>query len=342
MQFAIFDHLDRRDEPLHDFYDDRMKLAAAAERLGFYAYHIAEHHGTPLGMAPSPSVFLAALAQRTSTIRIGPMVYLLALYPPLRLIEEISMVDNLSGGRLEVGVGRAVSPHESRFYGVEPEDGWDHFAEALDVIMSGLYADRLTWDSARFHYDNVPIELHPMQDPVPLWCAPSSPGSIELAAKYGMHIVSLGPVARVKEISASYREAWDRHNDSELRRYSAASGDPFIGAYRLIYVADSDAEARRAIGPAFDHWFDSIAKLWRERGGDSTLLLMDSYEKACATGMMVAGSPATVRDALASQAEEAGFDYAMLEFAFGDLGHAREMASLELFAAEVMPGLRDL
>jgi alkanesulfonate monooxygenase SsuD/methylene tetrahydromethanopterin reductase-like flavin-dependent oxidoreductase (luciferase family) len=343
MQFAVFDHLDRRDEPLQKFYDDRLKLAAAAERLGFYAYHIAEHHGTPLGMAPSPSVFLAALAQRTSSIRIGPMVYLLALYPPLRLIEEISMIDNLCGGRLHVGVGRAVSPHESGFFGVDFEDGWNHYAEALDVITTGLYADRLDWDSARFRYEDVPIELHPMQDPVPLWCAPAQPLSIELAAQYGMHIVSLGPVARVKEISDAYREAWDTHKNSARRRYSAVNGgDPFIGAYRLIYVANSDAEARRTIGPAFDHWFDSIAKLWRERGGSSSLLLMDSYEKACAAGMMVAGSPETVRDALASQAEETGFDYAMLEFAFGDLGHDREMASLELFAAEVMPGLKAL
>ena len=62
MQFAIFDHLDRRDEPLRQFYEDRLKLAEVAERLGFHAYHIAEHHGTPLGMAPSPNVFLAALA----------------------------------------------------------------------------------------------------------------------------------------------------------------------------------------------------------------------------------------------------------------------------------------
>ena len=109
----------------------------------------------------------------------------------------------------------------------------------------------------------------------------------------------------------------------------------------MIYVADSDAQALRTVGPAFDHWFDSIAKLWRERGGNASLLLMDSYEKACAAGMMVAGSPETVRNALASQAEEAGFDYAMLEFAFGDLGHDREVASMELFAAEVMPGLGD-
>ena len=89
MEFGIFDHLDRNDRPLNDYYEDRLKIIEAYDKAGFYGYHIAEHHSTPLGMAPSPSVFLAALAQRTSSIRIGPMVYLLALYPPLRLIEEI-------------------------------------------------------------------------------------------------------------------------------------------------------------------------------------------------------------------------------------------------------------
>lgn len=340
MKFGVFDHVERRDEPLHQLYADRLKLACAAERLGFYGYHVAEHHGTPLGMAPSPGVFLAALAQRTETIRIGPMVYLLPLYPPFRLIEEIAMIDNLSGGRLEAGVGRAISPHEMAFFGVEPDEAWDRYAEALAVIMAGLYGDRLNWDSARFHYDDVPIELHPMQNPVPLWTAPSSPGSIALAAGYGMHIASLGPTARVGGIIQAYREAWAAHADDERRRYSAVrGGEPFLAAYRLVYVADSDAEAARTVPSAFDHWFASLASLWRARGGNPTLLHLDTWEKARNTGMLIFGGPQTVRDILAEQVAEAGFNYAMLEFAFGNLGHERELASLELFAAEVMPAL---
>ncbi|MGH7248534.1 MAG: LLM class flavin-dependent oxidoreductase, partial [Pseudomonadota bacterium] len=101
MEFGIFDHLDRAGTPLSDYYEDRLKIAEAYDRAGFYAYHLAEHHATPLAMAPSPNLFLAALAQRTRQLRFGPMVFVAPLYHPIRLIEEICMLDQLSGGRLE-------------------------------------------------------------------------------------------------------------------------------------------------------------------------------------------------------------------------------------------------
>ena len=90
LEFGVFDHVDRHDQPLKDFYEDRFKLIEAYDRAGFYGYHCAEHHSTPLGMAPSPSVYLAAVGQRTKRLNFGPLVYTLALYHPLRLAEEIS------------------------------------------------------------------------------------------------------------------------------------------------------------------------------------------------------------------------------------------------------------
>ena len=107
MEFGVFDHLDRYGGTLADYYEDRLKIAEAYDRAGFYAYHLAEHHATPLGMAPSPSVFLAAVAQRTTRLRFGPLVWPMPLHHPLRLIEEICMLDQLSGGRLEIGFGAA-------------------------------------------------------------------------------------------------------------------------------------------------------------------------------------------------------------------------------------------
>jgi alkanesulfonate monooxygenase SsuD/methylene tetrahydromethanopterin reductase-like flavin-dependent oxidoreductase (luciferase family) len=104
MKFGVFDHLDRDEQTLRDYYGARLQIIEAYDRLGFYAYHVAEHHATPLGMAPSPSVFLAAVAQRTRRLRFGPLVYALPLYHPLRLIEEICMLDQMSGGRLEIGL----------------------------------------------------------------------------------------------------------------------------------------------------------------------------------------------------------------------------------------------
>ena len=110
MKFGIFDYIDARDEPLEKTFDDRLALLQAAEAAGFYGYHLTEHHATPLSMTPSPSVFLAAAARETRRIRLGTLLYLLPLYHPLRLLEELCMLDHLSGGRLDIGVGRGVSP----------------------------------------------------------------------------------------------------------------------------------------------------------------------------------------------------------------------------------------
>ena len=107
MDLGIFDHLDRRgDEPLADYYESRLRLLEKYDAAGFYSYHLAEHHATPLGLAPVPGIFLAAASQRTRRIRLGPCVYCLPLYDPLRLIEEVCMLDHLSRGRFDFGVGR--------------------------------------------------------------------------------------------------------------------------------------------------------------------------------------------------------------------------------------------
>ena len=103
MDFGVFEHLDRGNVPLSLYYEARLQLVEMYDQAGFYGYHVAEHHGTPLGMAPSPSVFLAGVAQRTKRLRFGPMVYALPLYHPLRLAEEICMLDQLIDGRLELG-----------------------------------------------------------------------------------------------------------------------------------------------------------------------------------------------------------------------------------------------
>ncbi|MGH6738884.1 MAG: LLM class flavin-dependent oxidoreductase, partial [Bradyrhizobium sp.] len=134
LEFGVFDHVDRNDLPLQQFYEDRLKLIEAYDGAGFYGYHCAEHHSTPLGMSPSPSVYLAAIAQRTKRLHFGPLVYTLALYHPLRLAEEICMLDQMSRGRLMVGVGKGISQIELGYYGVDYDKANDMYAEALTVI----------------------------------------------------------------------------------------------------------------------------------------------------------------------------------------------------------------
>ncbi|MDP3768763.1 MAG: LLM class flavin-dependent oxidoreductase, partial [Dehalococcoidia bacterium] len=105
LRFGIFDWLDDSRRGLAETWALRLTMLEYADRAGFFAYHLAEHHGTPLSTAPSPNLFLMAVAQRTRQLRFGPMVYLLPMYHPIRLIEEICILDQISGGRLELGVG---------------------------------------------------------------------------------------------------------------------------------------------------------------------------------------------------------------------------------------------
>jgi len=121
MKVGLFDHLEQADRPLAQQYDERLQFLAAADEAGFYCAHVAEHHCTPLNMVPAPSVYLGAIARLTKKIHLGPLVYLLPLYSPLRLAEEICTLDHLSKGRLEVGVGRGVSPFELKFNSVDAD-----------------------------------------------------------------------------------------------------------------------------------------------------------------------------------------------------------------------------
>ena len=179
MEFGVFDHLDRDDQTLGDYYAARLQIIEAYDRLGFYAYHVAEHHATPLGMAPSPSVFLAAVAQRTRRLRFGPLVYALPLYHPLRMIEEICMLDQLSGGRLEIGFGRGSSPSELIYYGQDPDKSQRIYAEVLELVIKGLSERSLTFHGEFFHFDDVPMELEPFQKPhPPIWYGVHAPDTV--------------------------------------------------------------------------------------------------------------------------------------------------------------------
>ena len=153
MEFGIFDQNDHGPYPLAEQYENRLKLVSFYDRAGFRTYHMSEHHSTPLNLAPSPSVFLAAIAQRTERLRLGPLVYVLPTHHPLRLAEEICMLDHLSRGRLEVGIGRGASPHELAYFGVDPETAPAMYVEAYQVMMQALTRDEHAPHSGKARHD---------------------------------------------------------------------------------------------------------------------------------------------------------------------------------------------
>ena len=140
MKVGLFDHVEAADRPLSTLFDERLTFAQAADEAGIYCLHVAEHHATPLNLIPVPGVYLGAVARLTRRIRFGPLVYLLPLYSPLRLIEEICILDHLSHGRLEVGVGRGVSPYELGYHKVDHDKSRDIFIEAFDCTEEERHA----------------------------------------------------------------------------------------------------------------------------------------------------------------------------------------------------------
>ena len=337
MRFGIFDHLDDSGQPLTRHFEDRLKLAEAYDRAGFYGYHLAEHHNTPLGYAPSPGIFLSAVAQRTRRLRFGPMVYLLPLYHPLRLIDEICMLDQLSGGRFLYGVGRGISPVEVGFYGIEFAKGAAQFREAFEVIGIGLTEDELTYHGEFYDFDHVPMVMKPVQQPYPeLWYGIGRPESVPWAAANAANIVARRPPEQVRAIVAAYQAEWEKLGRSKDKL-------PLLGVNRHIIIADTEAEALDTARRGYPAWRRHMGQLWHKYNVPFPLeaALPEDWRELQRHGDAIAGTPAQVRDYIAGEIAATGVNYYVCDFAFGTISHDEAMRSIALFTDEVMPAFAD-
>ena len=333
MKFGVFDHIDSSGQALAAQIEDRLKLAEAYDRLGFHALHIAEHHSTPLGVSPSPTVFLALAAKRTKRLRLGPLVYTLPLYHPLRLAEEICTLDHLSGGRLELGVGRGVSPLEIASMGVAPEKSQAMYLEAFQVLMKALTSRNVSFEGRHYKFDDVPIILEPVQRPhPPLWYGVFNAESTEWTASLAVNIVTNLPPAAVRVITDRYGAEWAKLGKDPGRI-------PLMGVNRHIVVAETDREAMEIGRRAYRKWFQSFSALWRRRGValPGNIAYSEEFDGIVKSEQAIAGSPRTVRDAIARQIEQSGANYLLGRFAFGDLSLEESLTSAELFARRVIP-----
>ncbi len=335
LEFGIFDHLDRNDLPLADYYEERLKVIEAFDRAGFHAYHVAEHHFTPLGLAPSPSVFLSAIAQRTSRLRFGTFVYALPLHHPLRMFEEICMLDHLSGGRLEIGFGRGSVPYEVSYYGQDAEHRQQIYAERLELLLKAFESETLSWSGQYDRFDNVPLEIRPLQRPhPPLWYGAHSPDSAERAARKGLNVVNNDVPAVTRATMTRYREVWRQTQE-------AGTPLPRMGMVRFIVVADTDGAAMDVARRAYLRWRSSFLLLHDRHGTrPNSTLNAESFDALVAQGQGIAGSPATVTAFLEPQVADSGVNYVVGQMAFGDLSLDEMERSVEMFGREVMPALR--
>ena len=372
MQFGVFDHIEPvQDTPLSEIYELRLKQLEAFDQSGFYAYHLAEHH-TPAvhSLAPSQNVFLAAASQRTRNLKLAPCVYVLPLHHPIRLVEEISMLDHLSNGRLEIGVGRG-GVMEAFFWGQDSDSdtNYKRYLETLDVMKQGLESEFLSYDGEHYQFDNLPMRLAPIQKPYPpLWYMRNA----ETAAIEGMNTIVVGTLNSLHRETTRYKRVWDETHGKES--LTIQNQTPKIGLVVHMVIADTDNEAIEIATPAWEKYRWNLGAPRRieaeKRGltqfqssndgsfvfvGDRPINLpdretrkdieaelerfdsqSDSHDPTRLGGVALAGSPDSVKRYMEEYIATSA-NYFMCSFQWGDLSHENAMKSIELFSEKIMP-----
>ncbi|WFU54584.1 LLM class flavin-dependent oxidoreductase [Bradyrhizobium pachyrhizi] len=310
---GIFDHLDDDGRDAARQYADRLTLAEACDSLGFYAYHLAEHHCTPHGRGPSPNLFLSSVAQRTQRLRIGPLVMLLNLYHPLRAFEELCMLDQLSGGRLELGIGRGSLPIELGYFGISANDAPGRYEEASEILSNAMKDHTLSYHGHHFELNDVPLTLKPLQRPTPpTWVASNRPESAAWAATNGANLACIGPSSIIRKTTDAFRAHLPRTPNSDDR-------EPFTGLLRMVVIARSDEEAYSLAATAYERWLESFMFLYELNTVPTPPNLPLTFDAALESELCVVGTPASVRQHLLNQMEEAGANYLLCQLAFGNL-----------------------
>jgi alkanesulfonate monooxygenase SsuD/methylene tetrahydromethanopterin reductase-like flavin-dependent oxidoreductase (luciferase family) len=339
-------------------YDAHLAEWEHADKLGFEGLFLGEHHFTPYSMTPSPNVMLAAAAQRTSKMRLGIMINVLPFHEPLRLAEEIAMLDLLSHGRLECGLGRGVDAQEFMRMKMPLEEARPRFEEGLELM-------RKAWTSSSFAFEGKYTQLaectiypRPLQQPHPkIWITALSPETLRWAGQQQFPVASIFlPLNPTKAAFDSYRDA--------ARDAGHAVGPEMLVQCRNVYIADSEQQAREEAEPAFNHLFGLFTEaalptssavhsdLDSFYAGDSHAYYREffrpfvteglTFNDLCAAGIMVVGTPEQVREQIVEQVRATGAGHFMSWMNFGNLPGEKARRSMELYAQHVIPALRSI
>lgn len=345
LKVSLFDWLDESGRDYSQTYAERLDLLEYADSLGcFNAYLLAEHHGTSLSTAPSPTVFLSAAAQRTQKLRLGALSWVLPIYDPLRLYEELCMLDHISKGRMEMGLSRGASPHESLRHGVVREESRPRYDEIFNLLMGAFKTGYFDGPGPFYKYDKLKTRFYPYQKPYPpIWYPTSNYESIPRVAAEGFHfVVSLlnsPTLERAATYLKRYREEYEAHKHNP-GRMNAHAGEPAMAFNTHIHVADTDERAYEQARVAYMQFNENYTRRYVEIGQQSHFAGRPTFEQFVADGRFLCGSPDSVRQKLRKVVDETGANHFVAVFTFGDLPYEQTRRAVELFAKEVMPAFK--
>ncbi len=347
MEFGLF-FLMQRDEAWteQEVYVSGLEQMLAAEALGYTSVWIAEHHFNDYGLCPSPPVLASFVAAHTTTLRLGMGVSLLPLHHPVDLAEQLAVLDVVSGGRLDVGIGRGGTLQD---YQTFQSDRGDSRAR----VEEGIALMRESWGGVpfdfhgRFHSaERLRVRPRPTQRPhPPLFIAANSEDSVLSAARLGLPTLSsfFVPVGELQKRHLVYREAGLAAGRplSEIEELERRSW-----GMRVVHVAPDHDEALRAIEAPFMGYQRRMSILRSDATGgsvpgsfDRSLLRLREFREYLADGWALVGTPDEVRDDLQKFREATGYERVLLVMALPGLDTGRALRSMRLFAEEVAPAM---
>lgn len=298
-----------RHGPLEEVYARALERIEIMDRTGFDAVWLAEHHFTTYSVCPSVHMVGVMAAARTKRLRIGTAVSLAALYHPLRLAEEVALLDLLSGGRVNWGAGRGFARSEFNAFGVPPEESTDRFREAVEIVLKAWTEERLTYKGTHFTFDDVELLPKPLQQPhPPVWMAATSETAIDWAASRGFSIL-MDPHSSTKELGAKRR-----HYRDKLAEAGFSDGGRDIPMARLLALAPTQTEAETIARRGAQWLVDSYAG--PQHASQKTMHTQRTYDgkepvQHYLDSVILHGTPESVVEQISKLKEEIGLNYLM-------------------------------
>ncbi|HJO83477.1 MAG: LLM class flavin-dependent oxidoreductase [SAR202 cluster bacterium] len=335
--------------PQDQVFNEVLDEIEYAEELGFDSIWLPEHHFAVYGMLGNPLTLAAAIAQRTTKMKIGTAVMILPFQHPLRVAEDAALVDALSGGRLLLGLGRGYQPPEFHGFGVPQSDSSAMFNESFEIIRRALSGEKFTF-GGRFWNIEEPTEIFPkpIQKPhPPFYLASVTPRSLDIAARNGMSLLrapQFSTLDTVAEAYTTYRSMMREHGhdpDSldqplSVRTYVAptmedarAEAEHVVWFYKLMATLLPGAPGRPAPPSGYENYPQDPSAL-------SAITVDDVLERGTAFG-----TPDRVIETMKTYMHRLGATSFMTQMRIGGLKHSKVRKSMELFAKEVMPALRE-
>lgn len=332
-----------------DLFADSVELLVHAEACGFDWVGVGEDHMTAYGLTPNPNLFLAAVASQTRRVRLAVLGAPVPILNPLRVAEELAMLDVMSSGRVIAGLIRGV-PQNYAAYNIDPGESRGRFAEATDLIVRAWTDDRVfSWEGAHYRFPCVSLWPRPVQRPHPplLFSANSTESAVSGARRRAMigaiHMYNRDALRRVGEAVDAYRAA-------AVEQGWHPGPDRFVIGLQTC-IAQTDAEARAALSPAIDYQYGKLSGTYNAEkrriaaeqpgyGLSPTEESPPSLDERIGLGIALCGSPDTVVRQIEALRSQLGVGVICLHMQVGNLPLPVVRRGMELFAKHVAPAFR--